>query len=77
MDEWNVYSLISANNKYGNRASSYNAPFKVRYTEYGGSTGDAMLPLIFLFNYNMALLGVIFPTYFWPYKRNSNGVCPH
>ena len=28
--------------------------------EYGGSTGCA-IPLLFLFNYNMALLGVIFP----------------
>ena len=28
-------------------------------------------PLLFLFNYNMTLLGVISPTYFGPYKRNS------
>ena len=29
-------------------------------------SGGAILPLLFSFNYNMALLGVIFPTYFWP-----------
>ena len=28
-------------------------------------------PNLFMFNYTMALLGVIFATYLWPYKRNS------
>ena len=30
------------------------------------STASAILPLLFLFDYNMALLGVIFPIYFCP-----------
>ena len=34
--------------------------------ESGGSTEGAILPLIDLFNYSTALLGVIFPTYVLP-----------
>ena len=30
------------------------------------STASVILPLLFLFNYNMALSGVISHTYFWP-----------
>ena len=45
-----------------------------RLLESGGSTGGAilLLPLLFSFNYNMALLRCYFPPLiFGPYKRRS------
>ena len=64
-------SSISANNKWGEIKPLVTPIINLlQYTipETGGSNGGAILALLFLFNYNMALLawlGVISPTY-WP-----------
>ena len=72
------FSFIRTKISRENEASCYYPimrSVKVRYQSLYRSTASAIiLPLLFLFNYNMVLLGVIFPTYFCPKYKQKNKV---
>ena len=66
------FSFIRDKNKYGKWSLlllSHNAPVKVWYRIIIVRLQVLYYPLLFLFNNNMALLGVIFPLIFVPYER--------